>query len=64
MKYSSAFRCNRFEARMAVGLSSYLLKQGLAADQITILTPYTSQLRYVFILPVSAPAHLLSICLS
>jgi hypothetical protein len=49
---------------MAVGLSSYLLKQGLAADQITILTPYTSQLRYVFILPVSAPAHLLSICLS
>jgi hypothetical protein len=34
---------------MAVGLSSYLLKQGLAADQITILTPYTSQLKYVFL---------------
>jgi hypothetical protein len=49
---------------MAVGLSSYLLKQGLAADQITILTPYTSQLRYVFFfLPVSLSARLLHTCL-
>jgi hypothetical protein len=64
MKYSSALRCNRFEARMAVGLSSYLLKQGQAAGQITILTPYTSQLRYVFILPASMLASPLFTCLS
>ena len=31
---------------MAVELAHYLLQQGLAASQITILTPYTGQLRY------------------
>ena len=31
---------------MAVELAHYLLQQGLAAGQITILTPYTGQLRY------------------
>jgi hypothetical protein len=49
---------------MAVGLSSYLLKQGLADGQITILTPYTSQLRHVFLLPVSMSVRLFSTCLS
>jgi superfamily I DNA and/or RNA helicase len=40
------FRWNKFEAVMCVELTNYLLKQGLPAGQITILTPYSSQLRY------------------
>lgn len=34
----------RHEVAMVVGLTSYLLKQGYAPGEITVLTPYLKQL--------------------
>jgi superfamily I DNA and/or RNA helicase len=40
----SKSKSNEFESRMIVGFVAYMLRQGYAAGQITVVTPYVGQL--------------------
>jgi superfamily I DNA and/or RNA helicase len=35
-------KVNKLEAKMVVGLTSYLLKQGYRGDDLTVITPYVT----------------------